>query len=437
MVLQYDTLEGSISVRGQGTTVPAGISNDIALVGGYDAANADPSVTAGEAVRVEDENEAATLFGDGSELARSIAATVANPVGGIYAVPVAESNVTESFASTSSGTLTDVPFDSTVNTEHSIDVQDTVDAVSVTTNITHESPPSTPSESNTVNVNPETKEWAADSSSDYDFTYDTGDYESALNEAVLQPVRAVGVLTENTDTILDGQTNVNREATNGNYLRIVVGGTPRLDAADASTYTPETDDFRVIETMCPRGVRNDTETRTVAGLTALIASQPINVDGSILYDRLQGYTDLKTAYSPNEVKDFERVVALTRTFEVGVSSTTSTEAPFQEIYAAESVDLVVERLFNVCKAFAGGSNLFEDRRDLETALNNVLRSFANSRPPTLATGSGTKPYNVSVTQGVSDNETDVSVGIEVGPTMKEVNLSLGVGEVVTFDGTSA
>ena len=177
----YDTLEGSLTVRPTPTVSRSGGSNAVALIGGYDSANAGTDVSAGSATKITDPVNAEDQFGD-SEITRAAALATANGSNELYGVPVSNSESTESFTSTSSFTLSeDYIVDPTLNPDESITVTDTVESTDLTVNIVYEDTVTTPSDADTANVNPISGDIETDASSDYEVTYSTRDYADALS----------------------------------------------------------------------------------------------------------------------------------------------------------------------------------------------------------------------------------------------------------------
>jgi len=195
MVQTYNALEGTLNVRGTATASRAGTTNAVAVVGGYDSANANSDVTAGESTTISDPTNAADTFGT-SELSRVAPTIASNGVQTIYGVPVGETSNTESISSGTTITLTETPFDPNLHPDHDITVTDTDTSTDLTVNVVYEQPLPTPTESDTANVNPRTGDVETDASGNYDIEYTYGDYDSAIQTAVDLPVRSVAVCTE-------------------------------------------------------------------------------------------------------------------------------------------------------------------------------------------------------------------------------------------------
>jgi len=435
-----DLLGTTLNVNAQGTTQTVGFTTNIAIVGGYDSANADSSVTAGEAMPVSGEAEAQRLFGENSELARAVSTALPNPVGNIYAVPVPETDSAETFGSstaTSSGTLSNAPvFDPHVHPDHDITVTDVTEGAECTVEVVYDGSPSQPTENNTVRVNVRSGEWVGDEASEYEFSYTYGDYLTAADEAAAQPVRYVACHTEAASVKNDVLSAVNEEAKNGNFKRAVVGARPEIAVGNASSYSPDVASWRMIEVAPARGFDGQDEVRTVSAVAALLAGQPVNADGSITYDDVAGLSDLNTDYRPTEAEQFSQVTAIDRTNTVVGGRTTASEAVFSRIHEVEIVDVVAETALGIANSYKGGGYFGERTRLLEKAFERALNAFAQQRPPLLSDPDG-EPYDVDVSPGATDTEVQVRIGIHPAPIMEEITLNLNLGEVVTFGGASA
>lgn len=437
----YQALEGELTVSGADSTVRAGATNAVALVGGYDAANAASGVTAGEATKITDPTNADAEFGT-SELARAAAVVSANEVGDIWGIPVAETDATETASATSSISLTETPvFDPSVHPDHDLTVKEDTSGdgtydTELTVNIVYEDPVSTPSESETANVNPIIGEVETDSSGDYQVSYTHGDYTAAIETAVGESVRYVVVLNEADSVQSTLSTELSSRANDFDFKRGVVGATPAIAPGDASNYTPDTDDWRVIEVAPARATGSDGAVRTAAAVGGLMAAQPIGPDGSGLYDTVAGLTDLNTLYRPSEAKDFSRVTALTENGVIGVAETTSTVSQFKNIYATEIIDDVAADLFGTARNYAGGP---QDVGELSTLLEVDCQRHSRGSPPNLGiAGSDARPYDVGVSLDPNDNGiANASVTIVPFPIAEEVNVNLTVADnFVEFQGAN-
>ena len=437
MVTQtYNALEGELTVRGAATSTRTGGANGLAIVGGYDSANAIADVTAGEAQLVTDPSTAEDTFGD-SELPRAVQAAAANGVDTIYGIPVAETTETETVTTVAEGTLSNVPlFNPSLHPDHSITVTDTANSNDVTVNIVYDETVSQPSESETMNINPVTGDFAADISSDYEIEYEYGAYDEAIETAVDLPVRYVCVLTEAASVKSTLVTELNDVANDFDFKRGVVGATPSIDVPDIGSYTPNQRDWRLVEVAPALGSGADGSVRTAPAVAGFYAAQPIGPDGSGLYEPVNGITSLNTAYRGSETKGFDGVTVLDRNGTLAKTETTSEEAQFRLIYATEIIDDVALDLFNVAREYAGGP---QDTAQLETLLRIQCQANAQGSPPLLGFADDTDgtPYNVSVGLGAQDTIAEAGVTIVPYPIAEEVNINITVADgFVEFEGAN-
>jgi hypothetical protein len=432
----YNALEGTLTVRGAPTSTRTGAAEGIAIVGGYDSANAASDVNAAEATFIDDPSTAEDTFGT-SELPRAAQAAAANGVGDIYGVPVAETETTESFTGTTSGTLSNTPlFNPNLHPDHSITATDTVASTDFTVNIVHSDSVAQPSESETVNVNPNSGDWAASTSADFDFTYTYGDYDPAIETAADLPVRYVIVLTEEAGVKSTLVTELNDIANDFDFKRGVVGAEPEIDTADISSYTPNQRDWRLVEVAPALGEGADGPVRTCAAVGGFLAAQPISPAGSGLYDAVNGLVSLNKEYRSSAVKDFSGVTALNRNGTLAKTETTSDEGQFRLIYACEIIDDVALDLFNVARDYAGGP---QDIDELETLLEVQCQGNAQGSPPNLGFADDTEgqPYDVNVSLGAQDTVANAGVTIVPYPIAETVNINVTVADgFVEFAGAN-
>lgn len=439
MATQIDQLGTTLTLNARGSTVSVGTTNAISIVGGYDKSQAADSVVAGEAIGVNGGTQAARLFGEGSELHRAVAAATANPVGTVYAVPLPEVETTETVTGVSSGTLNNAPvFTEAFNPEHTITVTDTQSATSMTVEISYATPLEAPTESDTIVINPETGDFIADASSDYDINYTYGEYSEAVASAVSQPVRYASILTSNTGMGNLLLSEITEEVRNGSFMRGIMGASPSIEVGAVSDYAPTVTSNRIIQIAPSHAMNRLGHVRTAAAVSGLLAAQPVDADGSITYDDVNGLTELGTKYRPTEAEQFSQVTALDRTQTVVGGQTTANESQFRDIYAVEIMDFVADAALDIANDFKGGG-LFDDRiRLLRNAIERVLTSFANQRPPLLADpeSDNPQPFDVTIQQGASESTLPVVISIDPAPIMEEINITLNVGEISSFEGAA-
>lgn len=437
MTISYDTLGGSISVEPSGSVGAGELNTSVAIVGGYDDANADPDVAAGETTIVNSSTDATNQFGEASELARQTVLANANGAGTIYGVPLPTTETSDSITASSSGTLDNVPICDPRVTSESLSV---VDGSGSTVEVQYvDETPSQPETNGTISVNPTTGEWAASSSGDYEITYSYATYESAVQEAVSQPVRYVIVCTEDGGVIQTLADELKAQAADFRFSRGVVGAMPGLASGDIASYEPTTDDQRIVEVSPARGTdTSENGVRTVGAVGGLLANQPVDVTGSVTYDALRGLETLATQYPPSDAQQFERVTGVTDTLDIAEGVTTSTEESFSDIYKVEIIDFVVEQIHERLRNYRGGSNTLDARKKFRSRLKRTLSavSAGNAQPPLLADAEGGRPYGLGVSLGANDTITDVEIQIDPAPIAKTVNVNVGVGPI-RFEGVSA
>lgn len=143
--------------------------------------------------QIQARREADVAFGEDTELANAMKLALANGanISYLYGVQVEEVGAggdidtgqdtpTETYSGTTADALTNAPI---VEEEGYLAVRDTVDATDMTVNLVYEETVSAPGDADTINLNPFTGDWTADSSSDYDFFYSHLDWSAAFNAA--------------------------------------------------------------------------------------------------------------------------------------------------------------------------------------------------------------------------------------------------------------
>jgi hypothetical protein len=427
----YNGLGTTINVRAAGTQVSVGFNTNVAIVGGYDAANG--SATAGEVEYIPDSTTAENLFGIDSELYEQIQLATINGAGEIYAAAVPETSTSESITTSSSMTLSNTPiFDPSVQSEHDITVTNDSDGSDVSYEISYADTLSTPDSGAVINPLSGDVEFA--SSGDYTVAYDYGDYTTAIQNAASYNVRFVKVLSEATSVKNTLISELENQATDIRFKRGITGATPDIQSGEISNYSAAADHQRLIEVAPARGNTGDGEQRTVSAVGGAYASQPLGE--SLTYDVINGFESLNQEYRPSQARDFTGVTAIADTMEIVEGVTTSTTDAFSDVYKCEIIDAVAQGLYEVGRGYAGGPNTEDDRNNLATDAGNLLSGYARQRPPLLNAGDGSKPYSVETSLGSSDEETIMNVGIEPLDMMKQVTLNLNVGTVVTYEGAS-
>lgn len=419
----------SVTVRSGGTvSIGAAFETTLGLVGGMDTANG--NATTGDVITVESTSDAEQQFGENSELAKNVAAAYANGAGTIYAVGVAETQTTETFSTSSSGTLGNTPvFDPNVQPEHEITATDTVEAAEMTVSIVYGSP-SQPADANTINLNPVTGEWSADESSDYDIDYAYGDYGSAITDVVKKVPRIVSVLTESTTVANSLLSELNTYDTDFDFMHGIVGAPPE---SSASSYTDSVDDRRLSIVAPSRAWLDEAETdqaRTAGAVGGRASGKALG--DSLTYETLLGFASLNTQYTNSELGTLidNQVMPLRQSGGISIvkDMTTSTDVRFERLYASEIIDEATEISHGISQQFVGDANTENNRtllRESHTTSYNELREDGLL-----------EDFIVSVSKGANDFEVDVDIGLDVIGIIDTVDVTITVGDVVQNGGAA-
>lgn len=419
----------SVTVRsGNTVSISAAFTTTVGLVGGYDAANG--SATEGEVTTVESSSDASNKFGEDSELKQQVDLAYNNGAGTVYAVPVAETEATEAVTASATGTLDNAPlFDTRVQDEETIDVTDTSEGSPVDVELV-DVEPTQPSDANTVRINPNTGEWAADESSDYEFVYSYGDYEAAITEVTAMVPRIVGVLTESTSVANDLLTELNTYDTGFDFMHGIVGAPPDTDP---SSYDDSFDDRRLSVVAPSRGFTDTAETemeRTIGAVAGKQAGKPLG--DSSTAESVGGFASLNRSYNNSEIATLidNQVYPLRESggIEVAKDMTTSTDAKFERIAWSEIVDEAAEISHNISSTFIGSANTEENRL---TLAESHRTSYTEMEDDNLLDN-----YFVAVSEGADPSEVVLDIGLDVVDYMDTIDVTITVGDVITNEGAA-
>jgi hypothetical protein len=417
-----------------GGTVAVGVATarTAGIIGGMDTGNG--SATAGDVVTITTPTQADNQFGADSELAQQIRLIFANgPVNTIYAVGVTETEETETLTAVSEATLSNVPlFDPNVNPEHEVTIQDTTEAATVDVEYDYTSPPAAPTTANTAAVNPTTGEVAFDESSDYDVTYEYGDYSSAITELLPQAPRFVGICTENESVLSEFVTEVNTYDVDFDFMHGIGGAGV---AIDSSTYSNTFDERRLGVVAASRGFLDAAETEEVRTVGAVVGKQASKELGdSTTYESLTGLLSLKTTFQNNEVADLiDGGVLPLKRISGGVKivndTTTSSDPQFNRFYVSEITDEATEISHVISQSFIGRANTRENRILLQT---NHEEAYDGMESDALL-----DDYTIGVAEDASDDDAvNVTIGLDVVDVMDNINVEITVGDVIVNGGAS-
>jgi len=414
-----------------GATVQVGAAFETTagLIGGYDAD--DGSATGGDVEQITSSSEAVAAFGEDAELTTQCNLALQNGATTIYAAGVEETTTTENLSATSSATLSNAPlFDPRVQPDESVTVTDTSEAASVTVNYVDETP-TTPSESNTANLNPITGEIEFDESSDYDVEYSYGDYETAVENVMQFVPRAVGVLTENTSVVNDALGEANTYDVNFDFTHVFGG--EFVDFEDVPNYSNAYDDRRLAVVTSPRAYTDETETTEVRTIGAVVGKQAgLPLGDTSTVESLSGLVSLKDTPSNTQAAAMidKGLYVLQERGAVTVvkDTTTSSDPRFERVAWSEIVDEATEISNVISQNFIGEANT-EDNR---------LRLGENHRSAydELLADNLLDEYVVSVSESADPSVVDVGIGLNVVDYMDRIEVDIRVGDVVTNGGAA-
>ena len=414
-----------------GATVQVGAAFETTagLIGGYDAD--DGSATGGDVEQITSSSEAVAAFGEDAELTTQCNLALQNGATTIYAAGVEETTTTENLSATSSATLSNAPlFDPRVQPDESVTVTDTSEAASVTVNYVDETP-TTPSESNTANLNPITGEVEFDEPSDYDVEYSYGDYETAVENVMQFVPRAVGVLTENTSVVNDALGEANTYDVNFDFTHVFGG--EFVDFEDVPNYSNAYDDRRLAAVTSPRAYTDETETTEVRTIGAVVGKQAgLPLGDTSTVESLSGLVSLKDTPSNTQAAAMidKGLYVLQERGAVTVvkDTTTSSDPRFERVAWSEIVDEATEISNVISQNFIGEANT-EDNR---------LRLGENHRSAydELLADNLLDEYVVSVSESADPSVVDVGIGLNVVDYMDRIEVDIRVGDVVTNGGAA-
>lgn len=428
-----DIPSDSIEVR-SGSTVEVGVAfaRTVGLVGGMDTANG--SATTGEVVTVESSSDAAAKFGASSELKEAVDLVLNQtpPPNTIYAIPVAETTVTGEATGGATFTTANTPvFDPNIHDEHTVDVVDT-GGTNPTTNIVYESPPSTPTEADTVNFNPVTGEGEADAAAagTYEIDYVYGDYSSAIAAIAKKVPREVLVGTEATSVGNTLLTEMNNAASDFKFMHGQIGAMPETSA---SAYSDSFDDRRLSVVAPSRGYTDEASTNEQRTLWATGGKEAGKALGnSTTYESIAGFTELRTSYTNSELGTLvdKQVYPLKQGDRIFVvkDMTTSTDSKFERVYASEIIDEATDISHQISTEFVGDLNIETNRFALG---ESHASSYEEMEDDNLLDA-----YTVSVSEGATDSEVDVDIGIDVVNVMDTIDVTITVGDVIQNGGAT-
>jgi hypothetical protein len=426
-----------ITVLSGGTVaVSVAFENSLGVMGGMDTANG--SATEGDVVTVDSPTDAATKFGDGSELHEASKLAFNQGVGTLYMLPVSETSVTGETHSSATGTLDNAPiFDPRVQDEHSITVSDSSGG-DLTVNYVDEPSPSQPSASDEINIYPPTGEYAADAGpdgSDYEFDYTYGDYSTTeIAKLIDKSPRIVTVLTENDSVATDAVTEINSRAVDFDFMHLVAG--EQIGISNTSTYTNSDDERRLSKLYPARAFTDEADTNEVRLSSAVggyLASLGLGL--SATGDSVGGFSgSLKNELSgPSSAGDLidQGIMPLLDypPVEIVKDMTTSDTAKFERVYVMQIVDELTEVSHTINRQFIGEQNTPSNNRSIQQSHTNAYLSAENGTPPLL------DDFTVTVTEDTSnDNKLNIAIGLDVVDVIDIIDVTITVGDIIQNGG---
>lgn len=420
----------SVTVR-TGGTVEVGVAFEAtaAIIGNYNASTG--TATAGEVTTVQSSAEAETAFGEGSELAEQTSLAFQNGAATVYGAPVSETSETETLSATQSATLANVPvFDPRVNDEHAVDVTDTTEGASVDVTFV-DGTPTTPSDANTAELNPATGDIEFDESSDYEVTYEYGDYEAAIQAALEFAPRSAAVCSESPDVQSTLLAELNNIDVNFEFSHGYVG--EQVDLDNLQNYDNTYDDRRLVTISAARGYTDAAETnevRTVGAVAGKQAGKPLG-DTSTAED-LNGLASLKQSPSNQQAGTLidAGVYPLQQNGGIKVvkDTNTSDDPRLNRVAWSEIVDEATAISQQISNSFVGEANIGENRLTLAESHRSAYDEMADDN---LLDG-----YFVAVSEGDTANAVDLDIGLDVVDYMDSINVTITVGDVVLNRGVA-
>lgn len=437
-----------VETAGGGITgVTIGAEEKLFLFGRGDIAEASASVN--EPTQIDSRTQADNVFGSGTELANAMKDAISNGanISFLYGVLLDEQTDTESFGSSSStqtGTLSNDPIVEDLGTITVSDVTNGTDSSDADFRVefVYEGAPPNPtlegSETDAVVINPLTGEWAADSTSEYEFEYSYLDWESAFDaKAVKNQVNEdetaiFASLSEAESVASSLNSTVTSMREDYQLVTGVAGAQPNQTGSDdgAEIDTANYSDNLDSDTLFVGGpVRKDTSTETALGaMGGLFAGNPI--DDPIYNDELD-VGDLEQALTKAEADELraEQVIPIRQTASVRVRDnlSTSTEDDWErDFWRRRIVDRAVLIAKEVGDRIIGSINNQDARRAARRTIEAQLDSMANDNLIKSNAG-GQENYFVEVVEDSDNpNQANINIGITPQGIVKRVDASVTI-----------
>jgi len=347
-------------------------------------------------------SEADTLFGDGSELANAMKEALANGANIDYLYGVAvERYLQQDVESSQTGTLSNTPI-----YEDTDEIVWTDDSTELTVEFTYDGEPTTPTDADTVYLNPLTGQYAADTSPSVDFEVDyrSLDYKSAFEDSAVQNTvieneTGIFVALSDSDAVSsDLETEVSNMRQDYKLVNALNGAEPndveevldeseqrvRFDARyDTVGYSSANQSIDADYYFKLAPVRKDGIKDTVlGGVGGLFAGNPIN--DPIYNDALNGYESLEQTFSKSDADNMreEHIIPIRQAGSIRVKDnlSTSTETDWErDFWRRRITDRVILIANTVGNDIIGRINDEQTRNSAERQIEAEIRSLVDDR----------------------------------------------------------
>jgi len=394
-------------------------------------------------------NEADTIFGDGSELANAMKDALANGANIDFLYGVApERYLRQESPGTQTGTLANTPI-----YEDTDEITWDDGGTAMTVEFTYDGAPSTPTDADTVYLNPFTGEFAADSAPGTNFTVDyrSLDYSTAFG---VSEVRAIldedetGIyaalseadtvsssLQSEVSTLRDAYKMVNAvhpaEPNDNEDVQDSSGNHVRFDARyDTATYSSANQSVDADYFFKFAPVRQEDVKETVmGGVGGLFAGNPIN--DPIYNDPLNGYQALEESFSKSEADDMrgEHVIPIRQAGSIRVKDnlSTSTSTDWErDFWRRRITDRVILIAKTVGDTIIGAINDEQTRNAAQRQIEAEMRSLVDDRLLKPNTTEETNWFVDVYESSTNADEVKIDIGFTPYGVVKQIDASVTI-----------
>jgi hypothetical protein len=450
--------------RGGVSSVAVGVAEKVIVFGEglYDASNnVDGDASASTPRQINAPLEADTLFGADSELAEGMQEALQNGanIDFLHGVAVPRTDVTAESQGAQTGSLDNVEI---VEDTDSITVEDMdgggTSVATLDVEFRYAGAPSSPSESDTVFINPLTGEYAADSgpSDHFEFDYTVNDYETAFNDEEVRGVvneNETGVLWALTDSdAVSSQLDTVVSTLRDNYQLVTGfafaepndqitfdaaettaengGSEPRYDAANYDSANQSVNSNSFFK-LAPGRVDGDADKTIGGGLAGLYAGKPI--DDAVYNEAVSGFTALQQKLNKTEADALrdEDLIPIRSGGSIRVKGNRATSFSEPDSVAADFftrriTDRVILIVKQVGDQIIGQINNAETRAQTQQVINSELGRLAADGIIKPNAGDENN-FNVQVFED-STNKNEVNVDVQFTPQgiVKRIDASVTV-----------